>query len=38
MTAIELSSYFGLAAMTLLTLNILIGLVMSVKYLSLIHS
>ncbi len=32
MTAIELSSYFGLAAMTLLTLNILIGLVMSVKY------
>jgi DMSO/TMAO reductase YedYZ heme-binding membrane subunit len=32
MTAIELSSYFGLAAMTLLTLNIMIGLVMSVKY------
>jgi hypothetical protein len=32
MTAIDLSSYFGLAAMTLLTLNILIGLVMSVKY------
>jgi methionine sulfoxide reductase heme-binding subunit len=32
MTAIELSSYFGLAAMTLLTLNILIGLVMSMKY------
>jgi DMSO/TMAO reductase YedYZ heme-binding membrane subunit len=32
MSAIELSSYFGLAAMTLLTLNILIGLVMSVKY------
>ena len=32
MTAIELSSYAGLAAMTLLTLNILIGLVMSVKY------
>jgi DMSO/TMAO reductase YedYZ heme-binding membrane subunit len=32
MTAIEISSYFGLAAMTLLTLNILIGLVMSVKY------
>jgi len=32
MTAIELSSYFGLAAMTLLTLNILIGLVMSVKH------
>ena len=32
MTAIDLSSYFGLAAMTLLTLNILIGLVMSVRY------
>ena len=32
MTAIEISSYFGLAAMTLLTLNLLIGLVMSVKY------
>ena len=32
MTAIDLSSYFGLAAMTLLTLNILIGLIMSVKY------
>ena len=32
MTAIELSSYFGLVAMTLLTLNILIGLVMAVKY------
>jgi DMSO/TMAO reductase YedYZ heme-binding membrane subunit len=32
MTAIDLSSYFGLTAMTLLTLNILIGLVMSVKY------
>ena len=32
MSAIELSSYFGLAAMTLLTLNILLGLVMSVKY------
>jgi predicted ferric reductase len=32
MTAIELSSYAGLAAMTLLTFNILIGLVMSVKY------
>jgi DMSO/TMAO reductase YedYZ heme-binding membrane subunit len=32
MTAIDLSSYFGLAAMTLLTLNILIGLVMSAKY------
>jgi DMSO/TMAO reductase YedYZ heme-binding membrane subunit len=32
MTAIDLSSYCGLAAMTLLTLNILVGLVMSVKY------
>ena len=32
MTAIDLSSYFGLVAMSLLTLNILIGLVMSVKY------
>jgi DMSO/TMAO reductase YedYZ heme-binding membrane subunit len=32
MSAIDLSSYFGLAAMSLLTLNILIGLVMSVKY------
>jgi len=32
MTAIDISSYFGLAAMTLLTLNILIGLLMSVKY------
>ena len=32
MTAIELSSYFGLAAMTLLTLNILLGVVMSVKH------
>jgi predicted ferric reductase len=32
MTAIELSSYAGLAAMTLLTLNILLGLVMSVKH------
>jgi len=32
MTALDISSYFGLAAMTLLTLNILIGLVMSVKY------
>jgi len=32
MSAIDLSSYFGLAAMTLLTLNILIGLVMSMKY------
>jgi len=32
MSAIDLSSYFGLTAMTLLTLNIMIGLVMSVKY------
>jgi methionine sulfoxide reductase heme-binding subunit len=32
MTAIDLSSYFGLTAMTLLTLNILLGLVMSVKH------
>jgi len=32
MSAIDLSSYFGLAAMTLLTLNILLGLVMSMKY------
>lgn len=32
MTAIEVSSYAGLTAMTLLTLNILIGLIMSVKY------
>src|ERR1700680_1485605 len=32
MSAIDLSSYFGLAALTLLTFNILIGLVMSVKY------
>ena len=32
MTAIELSSYFGLVAMSLLTLNILLGLVMSVRY------
>ncbi len=32
MTAIDLASYFGLAALTLLTFNILIGLVMSVKY------
>ncbi len=32
MTAIELSSYAGLTAMTLLTFNILIGLLMSVKY------
>src|SRR6267154_2502689 len=32
MTAIELSSYAGLTALTLLTFNILIGLLMSVKY------
>src|SRR3954468_9231872 len=32
MSAIDLSSYFGLVAMSLLTLNILLGLVMSVKY------
>lgn len=32
MSAIDLSSYFGLTAMTLLTLNILLGLVMSTKY------
>ena len=32
MTALDISSYFGLAAMTLLTLNILLGLVMSVKH------
>jgi methionine sulfoxide reductase heme-binding subunit len=32
MTAIDLSSYFGLAAITLLTLNILIGLLLSTKY------
>ena len=32
MSAIDLSSYFGLTAMTLLTLNILLGLVMSMKY------
>src|SRR6266446_1180185 len=32
MTAIELSSYAGLTAMTLLTFNILIGLLMSVNY------
>lgn len=32
MTAIDLSSYFGLAAMSLLTLNIMLGLVMSIKY------
>lgn len=32
MTAIDLSSYFGLAALTLLTLNILLGLLLSTKY------
>jgi predicted ferric reductase len=32
MDVIDISSYFGLAAMTLLTANILLGLVMSVKY------
>ena len=32
MTAIDLSSYAGLAALTLLTLNILIGLLLSTKY------
>lgn len=32
MTAIDLSSYAGLAAITLLTLNILIGLLLSTKY------
>lgn len=32
MDPLDISSYFGLAAMTLLTLNILLGLVMSVKY------
>ena len=32
MTAIDLASYAGLAAMTLLTLNLLIGLLMAVKY------
>ena len=32
MTAIELSSYFGLGAITLLTLNILLGLLLSTKY------
>ncbi len=32
MSAIDLSSYFALTAMTLLTLNILLGLVMSMKY------
>jgi predicted ferric reductase len=32
MTAIDLSSFFGLGAITLLTLNILIGLLLSTKY------
>ena len=32
MSAIDLSSYAGLAAITLLTLNILIGLLLSTKY------
>jgi predicted ferric reductase len=32
MSAIDLSSYFGLGAITLLTLNILIGLLLSTKY------
>jgi predicted ferric reductase len=32
MTAIDISSYFGLGAITLLTLNILIGLLLSTKY------
>lgn len=32
MTAIDLSSYFGLGAITLLTLNILVGLLLSTKY------
>ena len=31
-SAIDLSSYFGLGAITLLTLNVLLGLLMSVKY------
>ncbi len=31
-TAIDLSSYLGLGAITLLTLNVLLGLLMSVKY------
>ncbi len=31
-SAIDLSSYFGLTAITLLTLNVLLGLLMSVKY------
>lgn len=32
MSAIDLASYAGLAAMTLLTVNLLIGLLMAVKY------
>jgi predicted ferric reductase len=32
MTAIDISSFFGLGAITLLTLNILIGLLLSTKY------
>jgi len=32
MTAIDLASYAGLAAMTLLTVNLLIGLLMGIKY------
>jgi predicted ferric reductase len=32
MTAIDLSSYFGLGAITLLTINVLLGLLLSTKY------
>lgn len=32
MSAIDLSSYFGLGALTLLTLNVLLGLLLSTKY------
>lgn len=32
MTAIDLASYAGLAAMTLLTVNLMLGLLMAVKY------
>ena len=32
LSAVDLSSYLGLGAITLLTLNILLGLLMSVKY------
>ncbi len=32
MTAVDISSYFGLGAITLLTLNILLGLLLSTKY------